>query len=301
MIKTLKIYTFLFLYFMPQFVLGQKKVVVIPFKLTTFNNISIKAILNKTDTVNLMFHTAASDVTLTENATQKIKSITFNKSTEGIKSWGGSENEARLSEHNILEIGELSFKEISIWENKNSGQETDGKFGLNLFKDKVIQIDFDKLQLKIRETLPKKTKKYEKLNLAFKNEMMFVDANCSVNDTVYINYFLIHSGYSGSILFDDKFVAENAFSTKLKITGTKELKDSYGNIVKTQKAILPNFKIGKINLSNVPVGFFEGAIGRQKMSIIGGDLLKRFNMIIDAKREFIYIKTNKLKKQKFIN
>lgn len=60
---------------------------------------------------------------------------------------------------------------------------------------------------------------------------------------------------------------------KLKIIGEKELKDSYGNIIKTQKAILPAFKIGHTTRSLVPVGFFAGAIGRQKMSIIGGDIL----------------------------
>jgi len=33
------------------------------------------------------------------------------------------------------------------------------------------------------------------------------------------------------------------------------------------------------------------------MSILGGDVIKRFNMIIDAKRNFIYLKKNKLSKQ----
>jgi hypothetical protein len=31
------------------------------------------------------------------------------------------------------------------------------------------------------------------------------------------------------------------------------------------------------------------------MSILGGDVLKRFNIIIDAKREFIYLRPNNLK------
>ncbi|RZL55661.1 MAG: hypothetical protein EOO93_19100 [Pedobacter sp.] len=70
---------------------------------------------------------------------------------------------------------------------------------------------------------------------------------------------------------------------------------------KTKKAILPTFALGNINLNNVSVGFFEGAIGRQKMSIIGGDVLKRLNIIIDAKREFIYLKSNKLKNLAYSN
>lgn len=37
-----------------------------------------------------------------------------------------------------------------------------------------------------------------------------------------------------------------------------------------------------------------GSIGRQKMSVLGGDLLKHFNIIIDRKNGFIYIKPNQL-------
>jgi hypothetical protein len=66
-----------------------------------------------------------------------------------------------------------------------------------------------------------------------------------------------------------------------------------------RKAILPGFLLGNLTLSNVPAGFFEGAIGRQKMSIIGGDILKRFNIIIDAPRTFVYLQPNTLQKTPF--
>ena len=48
-------------------------------------------------------------------------------------------------------------------------------------------------------------------------------------------------------------------------------------------------------LTDVPVGFFEGKIGQQQISIIGADVIKRFNMIIDSNREYIYLEENQLK------
>ena len=119
--STFKIYTLIALAILSQSVCAQDKAVVIPFKLTAYNNISMQAILNGMDTVNLMFHTAASSVTLTEDATRKIKSLKFNSSTDGIKSWGGSDNSARLSENNVLRIEDLEFNSVAIWENKNIG------------------------------------------------------------------------------------------------------------------------------------------------------------------------------------
>lgn len=295
--KTCKIIFFLTFFSLATF--AQEKTV-IPFTLTKYNNLSIRAVLNQKDTVNLMFHTAANAVTLTEEALQKITSLKFDR-TDSVKSWGGNDNTSRFSKINTLQIGALKWANIPIWENKNSGQHTDGKFGLDLFEQKIIEIDFDKNVLIIHQVLPQKIKGYEKLKLTFENEMMFVEANSINGKNSYANQFLIHSGYAGAVLYDDKFVTKNKIAEQLKVTDEKQLKDSFGNILKTKKAILPTFAIGNIKLNNVSVGFFEGAIGRQKMSIIGGDVLKRFNIIIDAKREFIYLKPNKLKNLTYSN
>ena len=246
-----------------------------------------------------MFHTASGSVFLTEEAVKKLQTLHFD-GTDTLKSWGGGGN-ARFSQHNFLQIGSLQWDDMSIWEDKYSGQYTDGKFGINLFADKVVEIDFDKQLIIVHTSLPHKIKKYEKLKMTFRNDCMFIESLCKTGDSTFTNKFLIHTGYAGAALLDDQFVHDNKIAEKLKIVGEKEMKDSYGNIMKTQKAILPAFTIGHTTLSHVPVGFFAGNIGRQKMSIMGGDILKRFNIIIDARREYIYLKPNRLKKLDYTN
>ena len=54
----MKIKLVLFLLLINQMLIAQDT---IPFVLTDANNISIQSILNETDTLNLMFHTAAGD------------------------------------------------------------------------------------------------------------------------------------------------------------------------------------------------------------------------------------------------
>jgi hypothetical protein len=270
---------------------GQQKQISLPFKLTKFNIISIPAILNNSDTVNLMFHTAASSVTLIESAVAKIKTLSFTYA-DSVQSWGGK-NKARVSENNTLQIGGIQFSNISIWENKYSAQETDGKFGLDLFKNKYIKIDFNRKVMVISSALPGNIKKYKKLNLVFENDMMFLKANIKIGDTVLEDSFLIHSGYSGSILLNDLFVKNNRIDTVLTITGEKKLLDSYGNAIKSLQGILPELTIGTVKLFDIQAGFFSGSLGAQELSIIGADILKRFSIIIDAKREYIYLKSNK--------
>jgi hypothetical protein len=268
----------------------------IPFQLTEYNNIIVPAVLNNLDTIKLMLHTAADAVALTKDVTKNLRSINFSGKVNGVKSWGGAQNSSRYSDSNLLQIGKSVYSNITVWEDENSGQHSDGKFGLNLFANKVIELDFDKQLFIIHTKLPDKINQYQKLQLVFKDDEMFVEANCKIGDSSYKNMFLIHSGYAGDVLLDDKFVADNKMSDKLKITGERDLKDAYNNIIKTKKAILPALQLGDVQLSNVPVGFFEGSIGRQKMSIIGSDILKRFNIIIDAERQYVYLQSNSLSK-----
>jgi hypothetical protein len=271
---------------------AQEKPIVIPFELTKYNNLSVPVILNKKDTLHLMFHTASSSVTLTEESIKKLSSLQFSR-TDTVKSWGGGGNTSRFSAGNTLQLGGLTSEQVPIWEDKYSGHGTDGKFGPGLFKDKVIEIDFDKKQIVLHASLPAKTKRYTKLKAAYEHDMLFVQATCNTGTDTVSNRFLIHSGYSGGVLFDDKFAADHKLNEHLQVIATQEMKDAFGNTLKTRKAVLPAFTIGKTTLSNAPASFFEGALGRQKMSFIGGDIIKRFNIIIDAQRTFVYIRPNK--------
>jgi len=293
-------YIGLLLFSFCQAVYAQEKPTIIPFELTPYNNLSIQAVLNGKDTVHLMFHTAASSVTLIEERIKKLTSLHFS-GADTVKSWGGNGNTSRHSENNTLQIGSLTCEHVPIWEDKLSGFGTDGKFGPGLFKDKAIEIDFDKKVIVLHPSLPGKTKHYTKLKAEFKNDNLFVEAICNTGSLTIPNRFLLHSGYSGSLLLDDQFVANNKLGDQLKVIDSKEMKDAFGNIMKLQKAILPRFILGNTTLVNVPAGFFEGAIGRQKISSIGGDILKRFNIIIDPARTFVYLKPNKLKRSPYFS
>ena len=271
----------------------------IPFVLTDANNIAIQSILNETDTLNLMFHTAANDVALTETATVRLKSLNAS-GTDTVKSWGG-ESTARYSKGNDLRIGKFKQENLTIWEDKRSGVGTDGKFGLNFFEGKIIEMDFDNSILILHDVLPTVAEKYEKHKLIINHGLMFLEIASKIEKETYTNQFLIHSGYGGTILYDDGFSNEHKFGERLTTISESELRDSYGNVIKTKKAILPELIIGAIEFKDIPVGFFEGTIGRQRMSVMGGNLIKRFNIIFDLQNADIYLKENTLMALPFSN
>jgi hypothetical protein len=264
----------------------------IPFELTSHNNIAIKGLINDTDSVVLMFHTAASSLTLTTEISKSLTSVNWTEETE-VNSWGGSSN-ARFSESNKLTIGTLSWDSLQVWETQNSGPTTDGKFGPNLFDGYVIEIDFDHNLITLHRALPEKISEYDKTELIYEDEFMFIEGTSTIDGKDYENRFLIHSGYGGTVLYDDEFVAQTQIGSLIKITDEKDLKDSYGNVLKTKKGSLPQFTLGNEILADLTVGFFEGSIGRQTMSVMGGDLIKRFNWIISIDRSVAYMQPNQL-------
>ena len=269
----------------------------ISFNFTTHNNISIPALINGTDSVNLMFHTANSYVGLIESAVKEMTSIQFDGSQEA-EGWGGRGN-SRYSKNNTLQIANLSWDSVLITESKYSGHFTDGKFGLDKFPDKIVGLDFEKNLMTIYQELPPRHDTYQKYKLEKDGSMLYLEGTSHIDGQTFQNKFLIHSGYVGTLLYDDKFVQENELNSKLTTTSVSELKDSFGNISKRKKVILPKLTIGGQDFMNLPVGIFDGQISRQKISVLGGDLLKRFHILIDVKNDTIYLKPNSLLSVKY--
>lgn len=264
----------------------------IPFTLTEHNNMIVKTVLNGVDTLDLMFHTAVSGVSLITAALEKAGSLKIDQSTE-VESWGGK-SEAGYSNNNTLQIGSFHWDSLSIWTSGKSGHYSDGKFGPNLFEGKVIEVNFTESLLILHDELALPDTTYQQFPLHFEQSAMYIDGICGDETGQYPNTFMIHSGYGGSLLLDNDYSSASGFNNTLKVTSESELKDSYGNVLKTKKAILPSFEVGGEVFTDLPMAFFEGSIGNQKTSVLGGGLLKRFDVVLDVEGECVYLKRNKL-------
>lgn len=265
---------------------------VIPFALTSHHNMLVNTVVNDHDSVVLMLHTAVNAVSLITAAASKTPSVNFRETVEGVKSWGG-EGSSRYAQSNTLSFGNLKYDSLVIWESQRSGHDSDGKFGLNIFAEPIVEINFDRSEILLHDSLPALTD-YRGVAYRLDRDMIFIEGLLHLGDgTDLPRDFLLHSGYSGTILLDDEFAALHELDSKLATISESELTDSQGNVLKTKKSILPKLSILGQSFDQIPVSFFAGAIGRQKMSVMGGDLLRRFNLIIDRDAQRIYMKPSK--------
>lgn len=269
----------------------------IPFKLTKWNNISVPAIVNNDSQVNLMFHTATSDASLTTEAFRALPSTDSAKEVD-VETWTGSSTTA-FSKGNSLSIGPLLLEDVTIFRSRQSGHETDGKFGPPQLDCDFIEVDWANNLLCLHESLPEKVQGWKRLPARVENGVMFIDGNLQLGEHQVSHSFMLHSGYSGFALLDDEFVARQEAIQQLEIIEESKLTDSSGKTLKTQKAILPTFFVDGAEFRNVPVSFFSGAIGRQKISVLGGDFLKRFHLLFDLESHSLYLAKSDLFESEF--
>jgi hypothetical protein len=268
----------------------------IPFTLTPENNISIRALLNENEHLQLMFHTAEDSIVLTRKTTEKLKGFKVNGSVD-VETWGGKAASG-VSTGNRLRIGTLAWDNQVIFIDEYSGKGTDGKFGPNLFAGKVIEINFESCELIIHPALPEfvlaPTSTYKRMEISLEHGSMYLVGSLDIGDRKIQNKFMLHTGFGGTALLDDEFVRVHQLADQLETISQRELKDAFGNTLKTRKVRLRSLDFDGIQFADIPIEVFDGALGRQKVSVIGGGLIKQLNMVIDPAKNCLYLSPNRL-------
>ncbi|MEY3422631.1 MAG: hypothetical protein RIR48_2956 [Bacteroidota bacterium] len=276
--------------------IGQIKSETIPFFINKQSNICIKALINDRDSVVLMFHSASNGLTLLKEVIDKKVHLIADKSIQ-VESWGGNSS-ADFSNGNSLTIGKMRWDSLTIFLNENSGDQTDGKFGFDFFKNEIIEIDYDDQLLTIHKSIPKKVKNYFKLPFYIRNETIYLPASLHFENDIYRDTFILHTGYGGSVLLDPKIGEQYGMQAALPTISTSELRDSYNNIIKIETKELPEIRIGTKTVQKVPLSFANKS-SNISMKVLGNDLLKRFNLIFDFKTNNLYLSENSLYKIPF--
>ena len=277
---------------------SQKSVKEIPFRLTKYNNIIVPVVINQKDTVQLMLHTGSDYVTIIEDSYKKMKSIAISDTLNNVTTWAGY-SDMKMSQNNVIKIGDDTFNKIPIFIDKQSGHESDGKIGLKFFEGKYFEINFDENKLYVYDKAPTKLKKYTKLNSRYSQETLYIKAFPFIDKKPIETEFMIHTGFSGALMISDDFAKEYKLLEKFEIIGESKLSDAAGNVILSKKSILPDFELANQTFKNVPMSFFDSTIKIQHKNIMGGDLIKRFNLILNPEKDILYVKKSKSYKDEY--
>ena len=218
----------------------------------------------------------------------------------------GESIEALRSRNNIFKIGEaLSISQdlYAIFDPELNfapqlGVPIHGIIGYDLFKDFIVEINYSKKYLKLHDPetyIPKTCKKCESFGLDFFNNKPYINVKVRIAQDIVPVKLLIDSGGSDALwLFEDD-------SKKINIP-TKNFQDFLGRglsgSVYGKRAKIEGMSFGSFNLKRVNTAFPDSASimyaknFKDRNGSLGGEVLKRFNVIFDYPNSKISLKKN---------
>jgi hypothetical protein len=258
----------------------------IPFSMKG-NRVYLKGTLNNSKPLDIQFDLGAGISNISHRSVKKVN-ITFDGKATLHNDQGS--NEAPTSSINHLDIAGLQWDSLSFIQTKNMNRDEDLIVGNSLFQNKVLEVNYDKFILTILDTLPSIPYGYSKHEIILEQHRPIFKSTLTINSRDYTDWFVFDTGNNGSMWIREDFSRQhNVWSKYKRILG----------IGKRHVVIVPKIKIGETEFEEVianaskPEG--KNASG---YSIIGNELLKRYNFILDNQNGCIYLKPNHFMKKR---
>ncbi|WP_034044397.1 aspartyl protease family protein [Wocania ichthyoenteri] len=225
----------------------------------------------------------------------------------------GESVEALKSKNNVFKIGDaikLNQDLYAVYDaNLNFaprlGVPIHGILGFDFFKDLIVEINYSHKYLKITEPISyryKGCRKCERFNLEFYNNKPYINTKVRINNKLIPVKLLIDSGGSDALwLFEDDslgIVSNNKYFEDFLGHGLSG--SVYGKRSKIDEFYLKSFVFKKANVAypdSTSISFAKKFTGRN--GSLAGNILKRFNIIMDYRNAIVTFKKNGYFQEKF--
>ena len=188
--------------------------------------------VNGHDQIYMMLDLGAGITCVNINSVKKT-GVTFDGSIS-VTNTNGT-NAEPSSNHTRLQIGNLLWNDVQVVQVRNLADEDDIIIGNSLFRDRILEIDYDKKVLIIHPgsiEIPDGNTKHEVL---YDQHRPKIKINLTIDGKTYEDWFLFDTGRDGTMLIGEDFTGEfdvwNGFET-LFMLGTKKI------------VVIPEVKIG---------------------------------------------------------
>ncbi|HEV8269872.1 MAG TPA: aspartyl protease family protein [Chitinophagaceae bacterium] len=176
------------------------------------------------------------------------------------------------------------------------GEKIDGIIGYSLLSRYIFNINYDSLKISIftlgRMKYPRGGWLYEPILRTLPVQ------NARIKDAVAINSrFLFDIGAGLCMMLNKDFIDDSNFLNKKRVLYAKEA-EGVGGKIDMHLTVIKELRMGPYRFRNIPVFVFDDTYNLTSYpylsGIIGNDILRRFNLILNyAKREFYFMPNSK--------
>ena len=260
------------------------------FVLSPENNIIFDAILDGKDTLSLFFDSGGTDLVMTHESIRNRSSLLVGKNPnyEG-------ENYDPLESPSSLSIGSLTWDELTIYPTAVGPAEADGHFGRNLFEDRIVELDYDKNIMIVHTELPAVPEGYSSHPIEYSHTLFCIQGVIRVNGQEFSDRYLFDTGFQRALLLDKTLREQSNFPTDLPVIKESKLRNSAGTEFVNQVVHIDEICFDNSCATRVPTQLLSTPNpARFETHILGNELLKRFNTILDFQNDVVYLRPNSL-------
>ncbi|RYF77693.1 MAG: hypothetical protein EOO39_03330 [Cytophagaceae bacterium] len=256
----------------------------IPFVLTKDNNLEVQSVLNQKDSVKLLFDSGAFGFYLLKTAIRKY----LNPSGKPITMSDISDND--------FSIANLSWEQEQVHPLTTTGDCCEGMFGWDAFDGKVVEIDYDQNRMIVHTKRPKISKDYEKFAIEYMKEHFCIHIPVEADHKRYTGRFLFDLGYQRAIMLDQDMMQQKGLPVKkLPVIKESVIYNSRNEAIPLVTVAMEKLIFGKYILEQVPAQINSTTQpAGYATNFLGGEVLKRFNIILDFQNHVVYMKPNHL-------
>jgi hypothetical protein len=260
----------------------------IPFTLGDNDKIYVKGRVNGGPVLDFQLDLGAGGSTIKKASVPKVP-MQFDGTIHLRNSDG--DNVVPSSSANRLEIAGFSWDRVGFAVADNMTHREDGLIGNSLFQDKVLEIDYDRMLIAVHDTRPALPDGWTEVEMVLDGVVPFVRGTLAIDDSAREGWFMLDTGASTSILNSDRLSASS------KVVG--ELRRMLGPLGPGHEG--PRLSVAGRTFSgtNYSAGSYNG--DPSALGLLGNDVLKRFNVIVDNRRGFAYFRSNRHLRASFRN
>ena len=277
-----------------------KHITYIPFTLLTGGVIIIRATLdNNKDSLNFVLDTGSGGISL-DSTTASYLGVERKLSDKTVRGIAGIKNVEFTYNHTLnlegVSVANLDFH-INDYDILTSayGIRIDGIIGYSFFRRFIVAIDYEKMMF---EVLTPGTFKYPRGGYLLKPQFSTLPMQmASVRDNEDVTAkFYFDTGAGLCMLLNENLVQDSSLlRSKRKLYPTEA--EGLGGKKSMSLTVVKEVRIGPYKFRNVPVYVFNDEFNITQYPVLGGllgnDLMRRFNIIVNYPEQQIYIKPNK--------
>lgn len=250
------------------------------------------------DTLNFVLDTGSGGISL-DSTTALYFGVKPEPSNRLIRGIAGVRNVSFLNNKKLhlpgLTIDSLNFH-VSNYDILTAvyGERIDGIIGYSVFSRYIVKVNYDSTHV---EFWTKGAIKYPRGGHLLRPAIGSLPVHTARvrDENVIETRFLIDLGAGLNVLFSRDFIKDSSLLRKNRKLYVKEA-EGLGGKVDMHLTVMKEFKLGPYKFRNVPINVFDDDYNvtsyPQLGGLIGNDLLRRFNVVINYEQKEIHLRPN---------